>query len=578
MQYSRENLVGRVIRWVEVHTTAVYTFLLFILGSIVFGFQYWQPTSTQWDEVYYIPVVARYETSTFFMESHPPLGKLLLTAGDVLWGVNKDIDKSSIIQYDTINNGDEVKVNDLPPNYNFIGIRFFPVLAAVLIPLLVMAIITQLTGKDWLGFAVGMITVLDTALALHFRSAMLDSILIALMLCSLYFALGGIKQYVESKKVSTSKLIWTAIFAGLAISTKYNAVITLAPLFFLCILQAKPLITKNKTWLGLIDRALYRTAGAWTRFVALLALIGIVFVAIWTVHFGIARTYNAKLVNNQGLFLANDYLSTQLKEKGSIQNFRMVAAAITSGIHFTLSYHAGVPGFQSCEQEAKIKNEVCNGSLPWMWVIGARTINFRYSKWAQEKNGANSLSLERYAALQRGEDTEVKNESELEKNTKSAERKKLAEQYIPTGIWYTLVGNPAVWFLSLVGVCMGIWILLQTLLGLLKRRKVKLSTLSASILALTLVWLGYMTIALQSSRILYLYHYFFTLIVGLLLLGLVTAYYRIDHMKHFQTILGCVLSAVILAFLFFAPFAYGIPMSYDSFDWRNWLVPWALKK
>lgn len=578
MKKNQKTFLSRVAGWVEKHTTYVYTFLLVLLGTVTFGFQYAQPTDTQWDEVYYIPPVARYETGTFFMESHPPLGKLLLTAGDVLLGTNRNIDKSGIIQYDTINNSDDVSVNNLPNGYSFLGIRLFPVLAAIAIPVVVMFMVRLITQKDWLGFVIGMLVALDTALVLHFRAAMLDSILILLMLLSFYFGLKGVIEYIRAKKVETSSLVWSTVFAGLAISTKYNAIITLLPVFLVAFLHATPLEVTKKSLLGAVDAFLYRSAVAWTRFVACLLLISAIFVSTWAVHFAIARNYNSTLNNKEGLFLANEYLAERLKQEGSIKDLSMMAAAIGSGIQFTLSYHAGVPSFEQCEKEAKERGEVCNGSKPWMWLIGARTINFRYSKWAQSNIGAQTITLDQYNALKRGEDLNVKDETPEQKEQNALARKQLATEYTETGVWYTLIGNPVVWLLSLIGVLAAFWVSVVAAHALLRRRLQGVTPTLASIWLLTATWLGYMVVALQSTRILYLYHYFFALVIGLLLLGLVVNHYQLDLKKYFQRWLAIALTLVILGFLFFAPFAYGIPMSYDGFDWRNWLTAWALKK
>jgi dolichyl-phosphate-mannose-protein mannosyltransferase len=547
----------RLESWLEHNTHLVYTFLLLMLGVMTFGFQFTVPNNTQWDEVYYIPPVARYQKGIFFMESHPPLGKLVLTLGDVIFGGNKSIDTSTIVNYDTLGGGGDLAgaKDDLPEGYSFFGIRFFPVVAAIVIPLIVMAIIRLITAKDWLGFVGGVLVVLDNALVLHFRAAMLDSILILLMLSALYYCIKGVKDWMDGKEVSRSTIVLATVLTGLAISTKYNALILLAPLFVLCVVASKSLPIKRTTFWGKLDYYLFRFADGWTRFIISMVGVGVIFVSIWGVHFAIARHYDSNLYNKEGFFAAGDTLKANLKDKGRLTTPLDFVYAISSGINYTLNYHAGVPSFEKCEQEAIAENKVCNGSKPWMWLTMSRSINFRWSKFAVENKTRETISLDDY--------------NKLSDESKSS--------YTVKTSYYTLIGNPVVWLLSLIGLVTAfVTIMWGVVVWLWKKQRPSQSWWW--VVLLFGLWAGYMAMAIPSTRIIYLYHYFFPLIVSFALLAILIHHYKLDDKKWFQAMLSVVLIAVVGGFLWFAPFTYAIPISSQQFDWRNWLPWWAIIK
>jgi dolichyl-phosphate-mannose-protein mannosyltransferase len=553
--------IERAGNWIEQNSRFIYVFLLTILGSITFGFQFTQPTQTQWDEVYYISPVARYEKGIFFMESHPPLGKLILTAGDLLFSNNKSLDTSTLVRYDTVNGGGESAgiLDDLPANYNFFGIRFFPVVAAILIPLVVFSICYKITKVDWLSFIAGSMVVLDNAMVLHFRGAMLDSILILLMLVSLYFGVKGSVEWLETKKIKLADIVWCTVFSGLAISTKYNAVVTILPLFLLCILGSGVIIKPRKTLWSKIDYGLFKIADTWTKFIIALFGVAFIFLSVWGVHFLIAKNYNSSVQNEQGLFKSNEALSESLKKNGSLSKPMDYVNAISSGINYTFGYHLGVPTFEKCELDAleqglKLNQEkYCNGSKPWMWPFIARSVNFRIAKYAESNKSEETISL---ATL----------------NTLTKEEK---ESYTIKGAYYTLIGNPVIWGTSLIVLLIAFFTVLYGILNFLIKRIVP-SNSWWIVFGVFMVWLSYMILALVGKRILYLYHYFFPLISTFILFASLIFHYKLHQRVYTQWLLSALPIIMILGFLWFAPYTYGIALNEQQISWRNWAPWWVL--
>ena len=543
--------------WIEKNVHVAFTFLLLFLGIVVYGIQYASPNQTQWDEVYYIPPVARYEQGIFFMESHPPLAKLVLTAGDLLFHTNTKVDTSTIVNYDNVDGGGEKAgtKDDLPPGYNFIGIRFFPVLAAILLPLVIAAIIRLATGREWLAFLGGVFVIMDTALALHFRSAMLDSILLLLMFLAVYSMARVLQSSLSGLKIRTVDLVLATVFTGLSLSTKYNSLVLLFPLLIIFFLSTYTSPIDLQTTWQKVDYWILRGAKTWARFLLSLLGIGLIFVSVWAVHFSIANRYDSNLENNMGFFRSSDQLKAILQKDGAIKTPSAMFYAIGSGINFTYAYHEGVPGFDQCEKEAVAKNEVCNGSEPWMWPLGGRSVNFRWSKFAQETGTINTKTLDDY-------------------NNLNADEK--AKYEVKTA-YYSIQSNPFSWFFALLALISSVGILVFGAVRWWLTKKIPASSWFW-ILGTVFLYSTYMALALVSSRILYLYHYFFPLILSFILVGLVLNYIKVEQSRYFQSILVIMTILVVFGFIFYAPFVYGLPLSQLEFQLRNWLPTWALLK
>src|SRR4051794_39635298 len=66
-----------------------FAFLILGLSHGTYFREYRLPTVTFWDESYHIPSAAKYLQGVFFMEPHPPLGKMLIAWGEKLLDANR---------------------------------------------------------------------------------------------------------------------------------------------------------------------------------------------------------------------------------------------------------------------------------------------------------------------------------------------------------------------------------------------------------------------------------------------------------------------------------------------------------
>jgi dolichyl-phosphate-mannose-protein mannosyltransferase len=71
------------------------------------------------------------------------------------------------------------------------------------------------------------------------------------------------------------------------------------------------------------------------------------------------------------------------------------------------------------------------------------------------------------------------------------------------------------------------------------------------------------------GRVMFLYHYFPALVFAILALA-----YLLDRTPAPRRSHAAVLAAAFLAFLFFAPLSYGLPLSPPAYRARVWLATW----
>lgn len=130
------------------------------------------------------------------------------------------------------------------------------------------------------------------------------------------------------------------------------------------------------------------------------------------------------------------------------------------------------------------------------------------------------------------------------------------------------LGNPVIWWAATVAVVLG---LLATVYGpKLKLKRLKLSTVVSSPLAILLA--GYFLNLLPFigiKRVMFLYHYLTGLVFAILILV-----YMIEKQKHAKKIFIGLTIASAVAFIYFAPLTYGLPLSERAYNSRVWLPSW----
>lgn len=330
----------------SLHLSLVGLLCIFALSVYTYVPGYQKPASLFWDENFHIASAQRYLNGIFFMEPHPPLGKLFIAAGEALLKSNTKNDQFISLE----------QASEIPDGFSFAGYRLFPVLFATLVPALIYLILLQTTNSVPISFFVSIIPALDNALIVHSRGAMLEG-------PQLFFVLLAVFSYFRFQKDTPKGNEWLSILGvstACALLIKINsAAILILPIFILL---------RNKSFF---------TSLAIYYFIPLV----FTYLTIWQVHFALGSKINPNL-ENQGFFSA----SAPLKEaiiKGRLYDPRYLVRGIKDSFYFSKKYQHGVDKLNYCKADE-------NGSYPLLWPLGARTIQYR---WDDTEQGTKYLYL-----------------------------------------------------------------------------------------------------------------------------------------------------------------------------------------
>jgi dolichyl-phosphate-mannose--protein O-mannosyl transferase len=320
---------------------------IFLLGAsfIVYFWQYDKPDAPYWDENYHIASAEKYLEGTYFMEPHPPLGKLIIALSEKVMGTNKSIDKKPMTETDF--------VNKVPEGYTFKGVRFLPTIFAALIPCLIFLILLLLTNSLLAAFTTALVFLLDNSLVLHFRAAMLDGI-------QLFFILSALLYFVTifKKKVrSYLDYIILGLLIGLAVATKLNSLFIALTIPILAFKDA--MAGKSKEPLNLFAKTIVG-----------ISLIGLVFSGIFYIHYFLGKKINDK----EMLYEASPKYEEALKNN-QLPSLKLFPTALIDNLKYANSYEKKVPKLDLCKKDE-------NGSLPIGWPLGIKSINYRWEKFS----------------------------------------------------------------------------------------------------------------------------------------------------------------------------------------------------
>jgi dolichyl-phosphate-mannose-protein mannosyltransferase len=306
-----------------------------------------EPTGPLWDENYYITSTARYETGTAQFASHPPLGLMLIAAGDVIYGANANQDAFRI--------GADKKISGeaMPADFSYIGVRWmsalFGTLAAGLVFLLLVSLLDSLTTA--LVFSTPFI--FDTALIAQFRAAHLDAF-------QIFFVLAALLVVARAGKAGDHAIGRYALafgFAcGLATMVRANAILLLAT----------GVVIIGHAWLA--ERAhTRRIADAIRNGISIAAGFGLAVVAVASLHLLVSPNpprMGTPAGDKDSMFVSGPYLDYLEHRRGfstpvlwsAMQGYNRFMAADLQGIGTTDP----------------------NGSTPLQWIVGQLPISYRW--------------------------------------------------------------------------------------------------------------------------------------------------------------------------------------------------------
>lgn len=324
----------------------IFAALVTVTAFCTVVYQYTSPEHLYWDENYHIASAQKYLNRIFFMEPHPPLGKLLIAAGEALLDANPD-DTS----FTTTDHG-----KTLPKDFSFAGYRLFPVLLTALSAPIFFLLLLGLSGRLLVACVFSLALVLDNAFVVHGRAAMLDGIQIFFILSTLA-GTTWIYRRLQQNAPQNSLPYLAGIALGAAVATKATSLIVL-PFFSILIAPLWPRMTKLLTLAAQI-----------------LCSALVVYLLSWKVHIELGTRVEPSLPD-RGLYQASEE-TTQIIRNGETGTVRAFWPLLRDHLKFFSHYEKGVPKLNMCNQ-----NE--NGSSPLLWPVGGRTINYRWDR----KDGA----------------------------------------------------------------------------------------------------------------------------------------------------------------------------------------------
>jgi len=333
----------------------------------------------------------------------------------------------------------------------------------------------------------------------------------------LFFILASLYYFVRSatntKKISLQNYAILGLLIGLVISVKINGFILLL-LFVMLFGIDQWRNIKTLNYRELIKRILV-TAPAGVLPIAL------VFLSVFYIHIGMGT----KVITERTYKASPEYL--QAIRRGDTWSPSTFIVGLKDNLKYMSEYADGVPRLDECKPDE-------NGSFVMDWPLGKKTISYRWDK--DTINGK----------------VEVK--------------------------YMTIVANPVIWFSVVAGIVLSLGLIMSKFIY---GQQEKNTPLFYWICAFTSLYVCYMLAILQIERVMYIYHYLVPLVFGAINLALVFSYiYReeiLSNSKHLWINLSLYITLVIVIFAFFAPFTYGIGITADQFEMRNWFSFWKLQ-
>lgn len=228
-----------------------------------------------WDEAYYLTSLARMHEGRVQFASHPPLGLLLIAAGDTAWGGNAGTDWRIMAATRS------VRAEAMPRAFDYTGPRLASALAGVLACGLMALLLSELSGSAAAGLALALLFAFDPALVAQVRAAQLDGFQIAFVAASLLCLARGLRPgagpgwcagfgammagavLVRANALVLAPLglvlVWQAwrskgpLVAGLALSSGLSAALALGATVMAAMLATGPLPPDFGTPAGVID-------------------------------------------------------------------------------------------------------------------------------------------------------------------------------------------------------------------------------------------------------------------------------------------------------------------------------------
>lgn len=349
------NLIDKK-RWISRLDQLLPLLNVLLFSLLVYFFAYDTQQNIIWDENYHLTSAQRYIEGVAHFEAHPPLGKMLIAAGEMLTDTNAGIDKHRLV-FDKYISGD-----DLPVGFSFFGMRLMSTVFGFLSCVAFYFITLRLTRNTLYAMFLSSLFIFENAFAVHFRAAHLDAFQ---MLFVLLFLLSIISYWLGHKPVKSWQYAWLGCLCGLAVMVKVNAIV-LAVFFVFLFFKETGYFYRLKTvdlnfFVQLLKKALSAFLGA----VAVVASIFYVSVLMTDQ----LPEQTSPIYTKDTTFMSPVYLE-YLQGTRSL-DIEVLGNAIADYYTFMKSEHLGVATLD-------LDSPIETGSPVWMWPLEQRNINYRW--------------------------------------------------------------------------------------------------------------------------------------------------------------------------------------------------------
>ena len=328
--------------------------LVFVLAYYNYFKGYADIKQPIWDEQYHIPAAEKYLEGVAFLDSHPPLGKMLLALGEYILKPNQNVDKSTFL--------DKNHLLVFPEGFNYSGFRFLPAMCSVLSACLFLLIFYQISGHLVISFLFTLFYVFENSFIVHSRVATTDSIQVFLILSSILYFIYTFKQ---KGHIDIYKYVLLAIMVGFCATVKLTGLIGVLLFIPLFIRERYKIIISFKKHSQKIKKKLILDL---TRKVILVIIsLTLTVCAIFYLHISLGK----KNLESQKYPLPERYVKLiNENRQSSLINFPYT---LSVNVNFMLNYNKNVTTRLKYDREEP-------GSHPLTWLVGGKAPAYSYFK------------------------------------------------------------------------------------------------------------------------------------------------------------------------------------------------------
>ncbi|QWU87941.1 hypothetical protein CA3LBN_002206 [Candidozyma haemuli] len=192
-------------------------FYIFLIAALAFVLRFYRlpsPSQVVFDEVHFGGFARKYFHGEFFVDVHPPLGKLIFYAVAVLFNWDGEFEFENI--------GDA-----FDENVPYVAMRAVSAVAGMITVLLTYGILRSTCCRPFVAFFGAFLVLVENSLATQSRYIMLDSQLVAFVAATVYFY-KSFEVSIPFSKNWYRYLFLTGLSLGLATSVKLTGLFTLA--------------------------------------------------------------------------------------------------------------------------------------------------------------------------------------------------------------------------------------------------------------------------------------------------------------------------------------------------------------